>query len=167
MGSTISGLIAETVMQRLKRLVFAVNAQKLCRVDKRCSRGEARRQEKSYLYRVPGSTKTGHKENSSTLKNALWKPVLLQSVLGKFVVKISDRFFGKTIIRTDISEPLSIASQCHYRGCDHNAIIMVGLATRVTFLAPLVHTDLLLSDFTPTPNNRILSRYLTWLGDFN
>ncbi len=37
----------------------------------------------------------------------------------------------------------------------------------VIFLVPLVHTGLLLADITSTPHNPALSRYLTWLGDFN
>ncbi len=40
-----------------------------------------------------GSMQTDPKKNSSSLKNALWKLVLLQNVFGKIVQKFSDRFF--------------------------------------------------------------------------
>ncbi len=42
----------------------------------------------------------------------------------------------------------------------------VNLKYTVIFLAPLVHTGLLLADITSTSHNPTLSRYLTWLGDF-
>ncbi len=35
------------------------------------------------------------------------------------------------------------------------------------FLAPVIHTDLLLADITSIPHNPILSRYLTCWDDFN
>ncbi len=37
------------------------------------------------------------------------------------------------------------------------------------FLAPIVHTDMLLADITSMPHNLIsdINRHLTWLGDFD
>ncbi len=95
------------------------------------------------------------------------------------------------MISTDISQPLSIVSQCHCHEWDDNPkpisltifILLingrigregqqwphnrVNLNYTVIFLAPLVHTDLLLADIIFTSNNPALNRYLTWLGDFN
>ncbi len=145
-----------------------------------------------------GSMKTGPQENSSALKNALWKLVLLQNVLGKVVRKFSDGFFWQNndVCRNFIaaldSKPMSLSSMRWQSQADiarnqpisltifillingrighegqqwpHNR---VNLKYTVVFLAPLVHTDLLLADITSTPRNPTLSRYLMWLADFN
>ncbi len=51
--------------------------------------------------------KIGPKGNSSSVKNALRKLVLLQNLLGKFFRKFSVRiYFGKTMISADILQPL-------------------------------------------------------------
>ncbi len=142
--------------------------------------------------------KTGPKENWSSLKNALWKLVLLQNVLGKFVRKFSDRFIWQNndqcrhCIAAVDSKPMSLSwmrwqSQADIAGDQPISLSIfvllingrighedqqsphdrVNLKYTVIFLAPIVHTGLLLVDITSTPHNPTLSRYLTWLGDFN
>ncbi len=62
-----------------------------------------------------GIRKTGPKENSSSLKNALWKLVLLQNVLGKFVRKFTARIFWQNndqcrhFIVAVYSKPMSLS----------------------------------------------------------
>ncbi len=142
--------------------------------------------------------KTGPKENSSTLQNALWKLVILQNVLGKFGRKFSDRIFWQNsdqcrhFIAAVDSKPMSLSWmrwQLQANIADDQPISLtifillingrighegqqwphnrVNLKYTVIILAPLVHTDVLLADITFTPHYPPLSRYLTWLGDFN
>ncbi len=135
--------------------------------------------------------KTGPKENSSSLKNAVWKLVLMQNVLGKFVRKFSDRRFWQNndqcrrFIAAADSKPMSLSWVRWQFQADitYNFILLinsrighddqqsphgrVNLKYTVIFLAPLVNTGLLLGDITSTPHNPTLSRYLTWLGDFS
>ncbi len=84
-----------------------------------------------FISRVRGSMKMGPKENLSTLKNVLWKPVPLQkalwklaplqNVLGKFIRKFfCHNFFGKTMTSAGVSWPLSIVSRYHCHGWDDN-----------------------------------------------
>ncbi len=59
--------------------------------------------------------KTGPKENWSSVKNALWKLVLLQNALGKFDRKFSDRFIWQNndqcrhFIAAVDSKPMSLS----------------------------------------------------------
>ncbi len=151
----------------------------------------------SNLRQFPESIKRFY-ENWSSVKNALWKLVLLQNVLGKFVRKFSDRLFWQNndqcrhFIATVDSNPMSLwwmRWQSHAHIADDHPISLtifillinsrighkdqqsphdrVNLKYMVIFLTPLVHTDILLANIASTPHNPTLSRYLTWLGDFN
>ncbi len=146
-----------------------------------------------------GSKKTGPKENWSSVKNALWKLVLLQMYLENSSENFLTDFFGKTMIWQNIhfiatvdSKPMSLSwmrwqSQADIAD-DHPISLTifillinsrighedqqsphdrVNLKYTVIFLAKLVYTDLLLANIASTPHNPTLSRYLTWLGDFN
>ncbi len=139
-----------------------------------------------HLFPVNGIRKTGPKENWS-----LWKLVLLQNLLGKFVQKFSDRIFWhnndqcRRFIAAVDSKPMSLSWMRWQSQADiTNSIFLlingwighegqqwphnhVNLKHKVLFLAPLVHTGILLTDITSTLHNPTLSRYLTWLGDFN
>ncbi len=132
------------------------------------------------------------------MKNALWKLVLLQNALGKFVRKFSYWLFWQNndqcrrFIATVDSKPMSLswmrwqfqADIADDQPISLTIIILlinsrigpedqqsphdrVNLKYAVIFLAPLVHTGLLLADITSTCHNPTLSRYLTWLADFN
>ncbi len=138
-----------------------------------------------------GSMKTGPKENWSSVKNAPWKLVLLQNVLGKFVRIFSDRFIWQNTDQwrhfiANVIVVMRWQSQADIAGVQPISLTIwillinirighedqqsphdrVNLKYTVIFLASLVHTDFLLADITSTSHNPTLSRYLTRFSRF-
>ncbi len=129
------------------------------------------------------------------LKNTLWKLLPLQNVLGKFTRNFSNRLVLKNNDQRKAavdSKPMSLSwmrwqSQADIAGEQAISLAIVillingrighegqqwphgrvNLKNTVIFLAPPLPIALLLADITFMPHNPTLSRYRTWLGDFN
>ncbi len=101
--------------------------------------------------------KTGPKKNRSSVKNAL---VVNEMTILKPISIADDQPISLTIFILLIISRIGHEEQ----QSPHDR---VNLKYTVIFLAPLVHTGLSLADITSTPHNPTLSRYLTWLVEFN